>query len=163
MVDTISADTVVSIHYTLRGEDQKVLDSAEGADPLMYLHGHGQIIPGLEKQLAGKKIGDSVKAEVAPAEGYGEFDEGLILSLERNQFPKDAKLEMGVMFELAGPQNETLVVRVTKIEADSIEVDGNHPLAGKKLFFDVSVVALRPATKEEITHGHAHGPGGHHH
>jgi FKBP-type peptidyl-prolyl cis-trans isomerase SlyD len=104
-----------------------------------------------------------VKAEVSPKDGYGEYDEGLILSLEKKQFPKGAKIEMGMMFELAGPQNETLVVRVTKIESESIEVDGNHPLAGKKLFFDVSIVAVRPATKEELTHGHAHGPGGHHH
>jgi FKBP-type peptidyl-prolyl cis-trans isomerase SlyD len=163
MVDTISADTVVSIHYTLRGEDKAVLDSSEGAEPLMYLHGHGQIIPGLEKELLGKKVGESLKAEVSAKEGYGEFDEGLILSLEKKQFPKGAKIEMGMMFELAGPQNETLVVRVTKIDADSVEVDGNHPLAGKKLFFDVSVVAIRAATKEELTHGHAHGPGGHHH
>ena len=163
MGDVIEKGMVVSIHYTLRGEDKAVLDSSDGADPLMYLHGHGQIIPGLERQLSGKKVGDALKAEISPADGYGEYDESLVISLDRKQFPKEAKIEEGTMFELAGPDNETLVVRVTKLGASEVEVDGNHPLAGKKLFFDVAVVAVRAATKDELSHGHAHGPGGHHH
>jgi FKBP-type peptidyl-prolyl cis-trans isomerase SlyD len=163
MQGSIEKGTVVSIHYTLHGEDKQLLDSSEGAEPLVYLHGHGQIIPGLEKQLAGKTVGDSLKAEIEPADGYGEYDESLVVSLERDQFPEGAELEVGTMFELSGPQNETLVVRVTELADDHVEVDGNHPLAGKKLFFDVSVAAIRPATQEELAHGHAHGPGGHEH
>lgn len=160
---SIGKDCVVSIHYTLRGEDTQVIDTSDGGDPLMYLHGHGQIIAGLEGKLTGRGIGDSLQVEVAPAEGYGEYDDSLVVNLDKGQFPKGASIEVGTMFELASNEGGSLVVRVVSVDGSAVQVDGNHPLAGKRLFFDVSVVGIRAATKEELSHGHAHGPGGHHH
>lgn len=159
----VAEDVVVSIHYTLRGENREVIDSSDGGEPLVYLHGHGQIIPGLERELGGKGVGDSLKVEVSPEDGYGEYDPSLKINIERTQFPKGAQLEEGSMFELANDSGGSLVVRVVSLSDESVEVDGNHPLAGQKLFFDVSVVNLRKASAEELSHGHAHGPGGHHH
>jgi FKBP-type peptidyl-prolyl cis-trans isomerase SlyD len=160
---SIGKDCVVSIHYTLRGDDTQVIDTSDGSDPLVYLHGHGQIISGLEGKLTGRAIGDSLQVEVAPSDGYGEYDDSLVVNLEKGQFPKGAKVEIGTMFELASNEGGSLVVRVISVDGTSVQVDGNHPLAGKRLFFDVSVVGIRAATKEELEHGHAHGPGGHHH
>ncbi len=161
--EIVTGDSVVSIHYTLRGEDKEVIDSSDGGEPLVYLHGRSQIIPGLERELDGKKVGDALKVEVAPAEGYGEYDESLKISVERGQFPKGAEIKEGSMFELANDAGGSLVVRVIGVTDESVEVDGNHPLAGQKLFFEVKLVDIRKATADEIEHGHAHGPGGHHH
>lgn len=160
---SIDKDCVVSIHYTLRGDDTQVIDTSDGSDPLVYLHGHGQIIAGLEGKLTGRAVGESLQVEVAPADGYGEYDDSLVVNLDKGQFPKGAKVEIGTMFELASNEGGSLVVRVVSVDGTSVQVDGNHPLAGKRLFFDVSVVGIRAATEEELEHGHAHGPGGHHH
>ncbi len=162
-LSTIAKDSVVSIHYTLRGEDKQVLDSSEGGDPLLYMHGHGQIIPGLERALVGKAVGDKLSVEVEPAEGYGEYDGGMCMDVPKDQFPKEAPLEIGAMFELVNSKNEPLVVRVTGLAGDTVTIDANHPLAGKKLFFEVEIASLRAATPSELEHGHAHGGDGHHH
>lgn len=160
---TVAKDTVVSIHYTLRDEGTEILDSSEGQDPLSFLQGHGQIIPGLEKALSGKNVGDKFKVEVTPEEGYGVYNDEMSMDVPRNQFPKEAPLEIGAVFELVNSDNEPLVVRVTDLKGDVVTIDANHPLAGKKLFFDVEIASVRAATKDELSHGHAHGPDGHHH
>jgi len=162
-LETVAEDTVVCIHYTLRDEDRAVLDSSEGQEPLSFLQGHGQIIPGLEKALVGKNVGDKFAVEVTPEEGYGVYNDEMIMDVPKAQFPKEAPVEVGAVFELVNSQNEPLVVRVTALSGDVVTIDANHPLAGKKLFFDVEVSSVRKATETELEHGHAHGEDGHHH
>jgi FKBP-type peptidyl-prolyl cis-trans isomerase SlyD len=163
MQDTIIKNSVVEIHYTLCDENKAVLDSTEGAEPLCYLHGHGQIIPGLERELAGKKVGDKLDVVVMPKDGYGDYDASQTSVVSRHQFPKDAELAVNSMFQSVDSQGHPVTFIITHIEGDSITVDANSPLAGKKLFFAVEITSIREASKEELEHGHAHGPGGHHH
>lgn len=157
----IAKDAVVTIDYTLTDEHGKVLDSSIGQEPLTYLHGAGNLIPGLESQLEGKSKGDEVKISVPPAEAYGDRDERKVLTVAREQFSGVDKLEVGMQFTAGGGQGE-YIVTVTRIEGDTVTVDANHPLAGRTLNFDVRVVDVRNATPDELSHGHVHGPGGHH-
>jgi len=159
----ISTDRVVSIHYTLRDDAQVELDSSRDTDPLLYLHGHSQIVPGLERALVGKKTGDKVLASIQPEDGYGDYDSQLTSSVARKQFPKGVSLNVGEMFEFSNAQGEPVVVRIAAIDADTVTVDANHPLAGKVLHFDVEIVDVRSATKEELAHGHAHPGDGYSH
>jgi FKBP-type peptidyl-prolyl cis-trans isomerase SlyD len=147
---------VVSMHYTLTDSDGKVLDTSEGADPLTYLHGAGNIIPGLEKALVGKVADDAMKVEVAPADGYGELVPELMQVVDKEAFQGVEMLEAGMSFEAQGPNGEVQRVVIAKIEGDQVTVDGNHPLAGVTLNFDVKIVSVRDATEEEISHGHVH-------
>jgi FKBP-type peptidyl-prolyl cis-trans isomerase SlyD len=156
----ISKNSVVSIEYTLTDDSGNVLDSSEGRGPLSYLHGSGGIIPGLENQLAGKQAGDQLTVAVAPEDGYGVRNEALRQEVPREQFDGIEGLEVGMRFRVdsdAGP----IVITVTDIGDDNVTVDGNHPLAGVKLNFDVTVREVREATAEELEHGHVHGPDGH--
>lgn len=153
---------VVSIHYTLTGDDGTILDSSDGRDPLSYIHGMGNIIPGLEAQLLGKSTGDTFKASIAPEDGYGEFDTAQIIQVSRSQFEGVKDLAVGMQFTASGPDGNQMVT-ITKVENDIVTVDGNHPLAGQTLHFDVNVVDVREATADEMSHGHVHGPGGHLH
>jgi FKBP-type peptidyl-prolyl cis-trans isomerase SlyD len=150
----------VTIHYTLRDDEGKVLDSSEGREPLTYLHGAGNIVPGLEAALAGKKAGDAVRAKLTPAEGYGERDETNVRNVPRRRLP-EGKVEPGMRFRLKTDQG-FMVALVTAVRGDYVTIDANHPLAGQTLNFEVDVVEVRDATEEELTHGHVHGPGGHH-
>lgn len=159
----VAEDKVVSIHYTLRDDAQSELDTSRGSDPLLYLHGHSQIVPGLERALAGKKTGDKVLASIKPEDGYGIYDPQLTSKVARKQFPKGANLSIGEMFEFSNAQGEPVVVRISSVEEDTVTVDANHPLAGKVLHFDVEIVDVRAATKEELEHGHAHPGDGHYH
>ncbi len=163
MSDKIAKDTVVQIHYTLTGEDKQILDSSVGEEPLLYLHGYGQIISGLESALVGKNAGEKLQVAIEPQDGYGEYDPQLTSEVKKKQFPPNAPLEVGALFEFTNSNGDPVVVRITELLEDAVKVDANHPLAGMKLFFDVEVVSIRPATKEELEHGHAHGAGGHHH
>lgn len=158
----ISDNTVVRIHYTLKNESGDVLDSSSGQEPLAYLHGVGNIIPGLESALTGHKAGDNVQASIEPKDAYGERHEELVQSIPRSAFPVQ-DIEPGMRFSAGSPDGRDQVVTVVKVEDDIVTVDGNHPLAGETLYFDVEVVDLREATEEEATHGHVHGPGGHDH
>ncbi|MFZ4620512.1 MAG: FKBP-type peptidyl-prolyl cis-trans isomerase [Bacteroidota bacterium] len=158
----IEKDKVVSIEYTLRDNSGNILDTSDGREPLAYLHGNGNLIPGLEAQLEGKAANDALKVVVAPADGYGELDDAQIVSVPRSQFAGVAELAVGMQFTASGPEGQQ-VVTVTKIENDTVTVDGNHPLAGQTLNFDVKIVSVREATAEELSHGHVHGAGGHHH
>lgn len=158
----VAKNKVVSIDYTLTADDGTVLDSSEGSEPLAYLHGAGGIIPGLENAMEGKGVGDEFKVSVPPAEAYGEFDDSLVKKVARKQFAGVGELEVGMQFRVSakgGPR----VVSIVEIAGDEITVDGNHALAGMTLHFAVAVRDIRDATAEEIEHGHAHTPGGHHH
>jgi FKBP-type peptidyl-prolyl cis-trans isomerase SlyD len=158
----IADQCVVSFHYTLTNDRGEILDSSSGASPLAYLHGAGNIIPGLEKALVGKTIGDKLKVQVAPAEGYGERDARLVQDVPRRAFQGIKDIKAGMSFTAEGPNGATRVV-VTRVAGDMVTVDGNHPLAGESLNFDVEITSVREASAEELAHGHVHGEGGHHH
>lgn len=159
----IKAGKVVNLSYSLKNDQGETLDQADANDPFVYLHGSQQIVPGLENALEGLKIGDKKKVTVAPAEGYGELDNDLRLTVNRSQFPEGAQLQEGMQFETRSPDGHGLVFTVETIEGDKVHINGNHPLAGQTLHFDVEVLEMRDATEEEQSHGHAHGPDGHHH
>ena len=151
---------VVSMEYTLR-VDGKVVDSSASGDPLEYLHGATNIIPGLEREVDGMAIGESKTVIVSAADGYGEMDEEAFIEAPVSEFPKDMPLKPGVEMELTGPEGHPMYARVERVEGETVVLNMNHPLAGKELHFDVKVVGLRDASNEEMEHGHAHGA--HHH
>jgi len=159
----IKKDMVVSIKYRLTNNSGEVLDEADSSDPFSYLHGHQQVIPGMENGLAGLKKGDKTKLTITPDEGYGEINEQLKLTLKREMFPKDFPLEAGTQFQADLGNGRSSVFTVLEVKEKEVSVDGNHPLAGETLNFDIEVLEVRKATKEELEHGHAHGGDGHHH
>lgn len=156
----IASGTVVSFDYTLTDPDGKKLDTSDGRGPLLYVHGTGGIIPGLEAELEGKKAGDAFKVTIAPEKAYGPHNPGMVQVVPRTQFPPNSMIMVGMQINAKGPKGRQIPVRVTKVTADEVTVDANHPLAGVALTFDVKVVDVRVASIEEIQHGHAHGPGG---
>lgn len=158
----VSANKVVSIHYTLTNEMGEVIDSSEGHQPLAYIHGHGNIIPGLENALLGKAAGEKLKVSIPPEEGYGHRDEELIQSVPVEAFHGVDKIEPGMQFHTETPDGVQMVT-VVNVESDHVILDANHPMSGITLNFDVEVTEVRDATAEELEHGHVHGPGGHHH
>jgi FKBP-type peptidyl-prolyl cis-trans isomerase SlyD len=156
----IGANKAVTFHYSLRDDAGQVLDSSDGRPPLTYLHGQGNIVPGLEKALEGKQAGDEVKTTIPPEEGYGPRDEENVQNIPRRKLP-EGKIAPGMQLRLQTNQGP-IVVLVKAVEGDYVSVDANHPLAGMTLHFEVKVVEVREATSEEMEHGHVHGPGGHH-
>ncbi len=159
----ITSGKVVSIHYVLTNNSGEELDSS-GGEPLVYLHGEGQIIPGLEKQLEGLSRGDKrEKIEIKPEDGYGEFQQELIKKLDRNALPGDVEIQVGMQFMSLMPDGQRRPFLVSAVEGNQVEIDGNHPMAGQTLNFKIEVTEIRDATEEELAHGHAHGPGGHKH
>ena len=158
----IQKNKVVGIDYKLTDGSGKMIDSSENHGPLYYIHGTGSLIPGLETALEGKKSGENLKVKIAAKDGYGELNASLCQSVPRAQFESTEGLEIGMQFEVETDQGE-LIVTVTKIEGDTVTVDGNHPLAGMELHFDVTVKEIREAFAEELAHGHVHGEHGHHH
>ena len=157
----VAQDTVVAIDYRLTNDDGEVLDSSSDAEPLSYIHGTGQIVPGLEAALLGRAVGDAFRIRVPAAEAYGERDPELVHTAGRNQFGGDDP-EVGMQVRAEGPDGAE-VLTIAAVEGDVVTLDGNHPLAGLPLTFEVTVVGVRPATKQELAHGHAHGSGGHSH
>lgn len=159
----IKQHSVVTMHYELKDAAGEVLDSSAGQDPLTYLHGAGNIIVGLEEELLGKAIGDEVQAVVSAEKGYGQPVDALIQTVPKEAFGEEIdKVAVGMRFQAETEQGPVPVV-VTAMDADTVTVDGNHPLAGKELHFSVKIEEIRDASQEEIDHGHVHGPGGHHH
>lgn len=157
----IEKDRVVSFHYTVSEQGQEPLESSEGRDPLVILAGHGNIIPGLEKAMEGREAGDKFEADVAAADAYGEKREGLTQRVPKKYF-KDVRLEPGMQAVLQtnfGPR----AVTIQKVGMSVVDVDLNHPMAGKDLHFAIEIVNVREASAEEIEHGHVHGEGGHQH
>ena len=152
----ITKDRVASFAYTLTDANNQVLDSSPETEPLSYLHGHENIIPGLEKALEGKNEGDSLKVCVPAAEAYGERDEQLVINVPLDRFQSGDKVEEGMQFEAETPDGDSRIVTVTKIAEGMATVDANHPLAGVDLNFDIKVVSVRAASSEELEHGHLH-------
>lgn len=158
----IGENSVVTMHYKLTGKDGKVVDSSKGSKPLVYLHGAGDIVPGLEKALVGKGEGDSLKVRVEPAEGYGETNPDGIKTIERAAFEGVESVEEGMTFEAKAPDGSPQSIVVKKVDGDQVTIDTNHPLAGVVLNFDIQIVSVRESTEEERTHGHVHTPGHEH-
>jgi FKBP-type peptidyl-prolyl cis-trans isomerase SlyD len=159
----IAANKAVSIDYTLTNDGGEVIDSSAGGAPLVYLHGTGNIIVGLERALEGKQAGDQLSVAIEPADAYGEYQAELVATLNRAMFEGVDQLEVGMQFHASGPDGGMQIVTIRDIDGDDVIVDGNHPLAGQRLNFQVKVVNVREASAEEIAHGHIHGEGGHHH
>jgi len=158
----ITKDKVASIDYTLTNDKGEVLDSSSGRDPLVYMQGYGNLIPGLEKELEGKVKGDKLVAIIPPELGYGVQSDDMIQEVPIANFEKPEDIKMGAQFQVQ-MEEHVHIATVTAVKDDIITVDMNHPLAGETLHFDVEVMDIREASKEELEHGHVHGTGGHHH
>jgi FKBP-type peptidyl-prolyl cis-trans isomerase SlyD len=159
----IADGKVVVLHYTLRDGAGAIIDASEEDEPMAYLHGAHNIVPGLERALAGQSAGYAGKIAVAPADGYGERVEAAPQSVPRTAFPAHVELEPGMQFTAQGPNDQYVPIWVVRVEADKVLVESQHPLAGATLHFEVKVLEVRDATPEELEHGHPHGPDGHHH
>ncbi len=155
-------ERVVLFDYVLRDESGQTLDSSDGREPLAYLHGSGMIIPGLEREMEGKKAGDEFVVQVIPEDAYGIRDEALLQEVPRSQFADADDIEVGMQFEIDAEEGPSIIT-VVNVEEDTITVDGNHQLAGMNLTFSIVIRDVREASEEELEHGHAHGPGGSHH
>ncbi|TLS67222.1 peptidylprolyl isomerase [Mariprofundus erugo] len=156
---------VVSFQYSLSNDAGEILDASEAGDPLVYLHGEENIIPGLERALEGKSVGDKLKVSLEADDAYGEYDPELVEVVSSEMFPGVENIEVGMEFQAAPEDDEDedadfQFVRVTRVDGDQITVDGNHQFAGMRLHFDVTIEAIREATEEEIEHGHVHGDEG---
>jgi FKBP-type peptidyl-prolyl cis-trans isomerase SlyD len=157
----VADDLVISMDYELT-VDGEVVDGSED-EPIQFLQGHGNIIAGLEEQIYGMAVGESRKVTVPAKDGYGAFDPEQLVEIPRDEFPEEIPLELGVELEMKDEDDDTLYARIAEIEAEIVILDFNHPLAGKDLHFDVTVVDIRAATPEELEHGHVHDSEGHAH
>jgi FKBP-type peptidyl-prolyl cis-trans isomerase SlyD len=158
----IQQNSVVHIHYTLTNDAGEVLDSSSGKEPLMYMHGNHNLIPGLEAQLLGKAAGDQFNADIEAEDAYGLHHEEAIQHIPLSALANIPDLQVGMQLQASTDQGPVMV-RVTEITDEHAVLDGNHPLAGERLHFAVEVVSVREATASELEHGHAHGGDGHHH
>jgi FKBP-type peptidyl-prolyl cis-trans isomerase SlyD len=158
----IAQNSVAAFHYTLTDDEGQVIDSSTGRDPLTYLHGNGHIVPGLEKQMEGRVVGDKFVADVTPEEGYGVHHVELVQQVPREAFQGVEDIQPGMQFQGSGPEGQ-MNVTVSKVEDGVVYIDANHPLAGKTLHFAIEVTDVRDASAEELQHGHVHGAGAHHH
>ena len=159
--DLVASDQVVSLDYSLT-VDGEIVDSTEGQEPLEYLHGHNNIIPGLESQLEGLSIGDKKTIVVLPADGYGAFDPRLVVNVPRQDIPEDIPVQVGTELQVRNEEGELSYAMITKVEGENVQMDLNHPLAGKELHFEIRIAGLRQPTEEELAHGHVHSHGHHH-
>lgn len=158
---TVQKDCIVEMRYTLSDGEGTVIDQSPEGKPLPYLHGHKNIVPGLEAALTGTPVGETKKVTVSPEEGYGTREEQLVLAVPRDQLPAEVSPEVGMTLGMETSQGQTVPVRVTEVEPDHVKLDANHELAGVTLHFEVKIDSVRPASAEELSHGHAHGPEGH--
>jgi len=158
----ISENAVVTLNYTLKNDEGQTLDSSDGGEPLVYLHGVGGLIPGLENELTGKSKGEKFSTIIEPKDAYGTKADDMLKVVPKVNFEGDEELKVGMKVELDTDHGPT-VAMVAKVEDTQVTLDLNHPLADVTLYFDIEVVDIREATEEEIAHGHVHGPGGHHH
>jgi FKBP-type peptidyl-prolyl cis-trans isomerase SlyD len=159
----IENGNVVEIDYKLHLGDGEVVDQSEGGEPLAYIQGEGQIVPGLEQAIAGMNVGGSKQVVVQPTEGYGDHDPRGVQEVSREAFPEEFEPKPGMQLVAQAPSGEPVQFVVKEVRGQTVLVDFNHPLAGKTLHFEVTVRQVRAATDEEREHGHVHGPGGHDH
>lgn len=163
-MSTITDGVVALFHYTLTDDDGNVLDSSrERGEPLPYLHGAQNIVPGLERELTGKAVGDTIKVKVAPEDGYGPHNGLAPQAVPRTEFPSEIPLHPGVQIMAQGPDGQPFPLWIHSVDDANVHLDTNHPMAGKNLNFDVEIMRIREATEDERTHGHPHGPDGTHH
>jgi FKBP-type peptidyl-prolyl cis-trans isomerase SlyD len=156
---TITKNTVVTFDYTLKDAEGKVLDTSTGKEPVEYLHGYSQIIKGVEDNLEGKASGDNFAFVVEPANGYGEYDEQLLLSVPKSKIEGDDNIDVGSPITVRMKDGERIFT-IVRVDKDDVVLDGNHPLAGVSLYFDVTIRDARTASAEEIEHGHSHDDAG---
>ncbi len=159
----VSEQKVVTMNYEVADDQGQLIDRSEEGGPLAYIHGNGQLIPGLESALEGRGKGDKVAVDVPPEQGYGERDEEGVQTVARNQFDDSVEIEVGMQFEAQDEDEGHQIVTVVAVDSENITLDTNHPLAGKNLCFEVEILDVRDASAEELSHGHVHGPGGHDH
>ncbi len=159
---TIGNESVATLNYTLKNDKGELLDTSEGREPLVYLHGVGALIPGLEAELAGKSVNDKLQVVISPENAYGNRQEDLLRVVSKDGFQGEEELIEGMRVQLDTDQGPVIAV-VTKIEDNDVTLDLNHPLADVTLHFDVEIIDVRAATTDEISHGHVHGVGGHEH
>jgi len=157
----VSLNNVVAIHYTLTNNEGTVLDSSDGRGPLNFIHGLGHLIPGMEEGLDGKQVGNKFQLKVSPEKGYGNYQNEMVQEVPVSAFAGQ-EIKVGMQFE-AGTGDQRFLVTIKAIDAETVTVDGNHPLAGVELNFDIEVMEIREATEDELAHGHVHGPEGQHH
>lgn len=155
----IANNKIVTLDYVLKDSEGQVIDSSEGREDFVYLHGASNIVPGLEKALTGKKIGIEFEVTVSPEEGYGTRNEALVDEVPRAMFNGN-EVQLGMQFHAETPDGEKMIVSVIEFDDDVVKVDGNHPLSGAVLDFTIKVVGIRDASETEISHGHVHQPGG---
>ena len=153
---------VIGFHYTLKNDAGEVLDSSDGGHPMLYLAGSGQILPALDAAMQTLAVGDKKSVTLSPKDGYGEVNAGLKMNVKLGQFPEGTEVKPGLQFRINSEPNSPMF-RVINVLGEEVFIDGNHPLAGEALHFDVEITESRAATEDEIAHGHAHGAGGHHH
>lgn len=158
----IAEKHVVTLNYTLTDAEGEMIDQSRDGS-FVYLHGAGNIISGLETALTGKSVGDSFKVTIAPEDGYGPRYDERVEEVPRTMFPEGTPVEPGMQFHAQGPQGQHITVEVLEVTEETVKVDGNHPLAGVELHFDVEVMGIREADEAELSHGHVHGEHGHHH
>ncbi len=158
----ITKHTVVSLEYTLKNSDGNVLDTSEGRAPLVYLHGEGALIPGLENAIEGMTANEETKVEIQPEDAYGTRRDDLMHVVPKSGFNGDEEMQVGMQVQLE-TENGPMIASIAKIEGEEVTLDLNHPLADMVLHFDIKVNSVREASAEEISHGHVHGEGGHHH
>ncbi len=152
----VSDQKVVTLNYVLKDDDGNTMDASQDGT-FSYLHGAQNIIPGLENALTGREPGETLSVAIPAAEAYGERDPSRIQPVPREMFPADVDIQPGMQFQAQGPDGQTMLVTVAEVREDVVVVDGNHPLAGVALNFDVEIIDVRDATPEEIAHGHVHG------
>ncbi|TSA39361.1 MAG: peptidylprolyl isomerase [Methylococcaceae bacterium] len=157
----VADNIAVTIHFTLTDDDGEIIDSSIGEEPMTYLHGSGQVITGLEKALPGKAVGEKFTIRIEPEEAYGVFSEDRIEVIPRDMFDEGDVIEVGMQFEADVAENPAIIT-IVAVEGDNVTIDSNHPLADVALTFEVEIIGLRPATEEELEHGHVHGEGCHH-
>ncbi|MFZ4796966.1 MAG: FKBP-type peptidyl-prolyl cis-trans isomerase [Bacteroidia bacterium] len=157
----VSLNNVVAIHYTLTNNEGTVLDSSDGRGPLNFIHGLGHLIPGMEEGLDGKQVGNKFQLKISPEKGYGTYQNEMVQEVPVSAFAGQ-EIKVGMQFE-AGTGDQRFLVTIKAIDAETVTVDGNHPLAGVELNFDIEVLEIREATEDELAHGHVHGPEGHQH
>ncbi|HRI47561.1 MAG TPA: peptidylprolyl isomerase [Ignavibacteriaceae bacterium] len=159
----LQPNQVVSILFTLKDADGEIIDSTSDGRPFAFLSGNEQILPNLESEIGTMLIGSKKTVVLEPKDAYGEYQEEAVQILNRAEFPENAVIEEGQSYFTKSPEGEQIPFMITQIKGDEVTIDFNHPLAGETLSFDVELVNIRPATQEELDHGHAHGEGGHHH
>lgn len=159
----IADQHVVAIDYTLTNEAGEVIDSSADSEPLVYLHGAGNIVPGLENALTGKTADDELEVSIEPEDAYGEYSAELITTIDRGMFEGVDELQVGMQFHASAPDGGMQIVTIRDIDGEEVTIDGNHPLAGQQLNFKVKIISVRAASEEEVAHGHVHGEGGHQH